>query len=64
MDQLLLEQGYSFDVFYGEGEERPSLVELNVFGAGSGCRSCLFHWIDDMDRLYGEGEHVEFRITR
>ncbi|PTD02808.1 hypothetical protein HYE67_010682 [Fusarium culmorum] len=66
LDQLLLKQkqGYSFDVFYDETEERSSLVELNVFGARSGCGSCLFHWIDDLDKLYGEGEHVEFRITR
>ncbi|KAL6921701.1 hypothetical protein FSHL1_005669 [Fusarium sambucinum] len=51
MDQLLLEQGYSFDAFYDEREESSSLVELNVFGARSGCGSCLFHWIDDLNKL-------------
>ncbi|KAF4944885.1 hypothetical protein FSARC_14555 [Fusarium sarcochroum] len=64
MDQLLLKQGFSFDVFYDETDGTLQLVELNVFGARSGCGSCLFHWIKDFDTLYGDGEDVEFRVTR
>ncbi|KAM0557220.1 hypothetical protein ACHAPJ_005484 [Fusarium lateritium] len=64
MDQLLLKQGFSFDVFYDETDGPLQLVELNVFGARSGCGSCLFHWIKDFDTLYGDGENVEFRVTR
>ncbi|KAF4455676.1 hypothetical protein F53441_2076 [Fusarium austroafricanum] len=64
MDQLLLSQGLSFDVFYDEADKTSQLVELNVFGVRSGCGSCLFHWINDLDKLYGNAESVEFRVTR
>ncbi|KAF9767056.1 hypothetical protein IL306_000431 [Fusarium sp. DS 682] len=64
LDHLLLKQGLSFDVFYDEADESSQLVELNVFGARSGCGSCLFHWINDWDKLYGNDERVEFRVTR
>ncbi|KAF4342682.1 hypothetical protein FBEOM_3342 [Fusarium beomiforme] len=56
--------GLSFDVFYDETDESSQLVELNVFDARSGCGSCLFHWINDWEKLYGDGERVEFRVTR
>ncbi|KAF7558561.1 hypothetical protein G7046_g5593 [Stylonectria norvegica] len=65
-DSLLKRQGFSFDVCYNEEEKRAELVELNAFGARSGCGSCLFHWIEDFDLLYGIGEparEVEFRIA-
>lgn len=74
MELLLLRQGLSFDVFYDEDSKQCSLVESNVFGPRSGLGSCLFHWIRDMDVLYGRdkelrGEEsgqvseVEFRIS-
>jgi len=73
LDELLLSQGFSFDVFYDEDTEQCSLIELNVFGARSGLGSCLFHWIRDLDVLYGKGSvnpdfgttrtDVEFRIS-
>ncbi|KAM5352289.1 hypothetical protein ACJ41O_005012 [Fusarium nematophilum] len=63
LDDLLLKQGFSFDVFYDEEAEASQLVELNVFGARSGCGSCLFHWIEDFELLYGDGEEVEFRVA-
>ncbi|KPM36915.1 hypothetical protein AK830_g9659 [Neonectria ditissima] len=63
LDNLLLKQGYSFDVFYDEESETSELVELNVFGARSGCGSCLFHWIQDLALLYGDEQEVEFRAT-
>ncbi|KAH7419380.1 hypothetical protein BKA64DRAFT_650670 [Cadophora sp. MPI-SDFR-AT-0126] len=74
MDELLLEQGFSFDVMFDEETQSCALIELNSFGARSGCGSCLFHWLRDMDVLYGKrskrncgegglGEDVEFRIS-
>ncbi|KAF4981418.1 hypothetical protein FZEAL_2766 [Fusarium zealandicum] len=63
LDCLLLKQGFSFDVFYDEGKDAFQLVELNVSGARSGCGSCLFHWINDFDLLYGDGKNVQFRVA-
>jgi hypothetical protein len=70
LDALLLRQGFSFDVFYDEATEQCPLVELNIFGARSGLGSCLFHWIRDIDVLYGketgargDAREVEFRIS-
>lgn len=66
MDDLLLKQGFSFDVFYDEEHDTCELVELNVFGIRSGCGSCLFQWVDDREQLYGEasrGPKLEFRVT-
>ncbi|RSL92509.1 hypothetical protein CEP52_013786 [Fusarium oligoseptatum] len=63
LDNLLLQQGFTFDVLYDEDKEATELVELNVFGARSGCGSCLFNWVNDFSQLYGEGEDVEFRVT-
>ena len=66
MDDLLLKQGFSFDVFYDEEHGTCELVELNVFGIRSGCGSCLFQWVDDRAQLYGQGSPgrgLEFRVT-
>ncbi|PVH89552.1 hypothetical protein DL98DRAFT_579343 [Cadophora sp. DSE1049] len=74
LDKLLLEQGFTFDVMFDEESQSCALIELNSFGARSGCGSCLFHWLRDMDVLYGrrsmrdDGERgvkedVEFRIS-
>jgi hypothetical protein len=69
-DLLLLEQGFSFDVMWKWDEQRCALIELNGFGARSGCGACLFHWIKDMDVLYGrraatdgKEKEIEFRIS-
>jgi len=62
MDQLLVRQGFSFDVLYDEESEKCSLIELNGFGVRSGCGSCLFHWVRNIDTLY-RIEEVEFRIS-
>lgn len=55
--------GFTFDVV-----KRPdgtvALLELNDFGAMTGCGSCLYQWIRDAKTLYGAGEHdeIEFRV--
>jgi hypothetical protein len=61
-DKLLLEQGFSFDLFYDEDTDACSLVELNTFGVRSACGSCLFQWVDDCKVLYGE-EEAQFRVS-
>lgn len=61
-DRLMMEQGFSFDLFYDEDTEKCSLVELNTFGVRSACGSCLFQWVDDREVLYG-GEEAEFRVS-
>ncbi|RWA11420.1 hypothetical protein EKO27_g3675 [Xylaria grammica] len=65
MDDLLMRQGLTFDVFYDEEQDLVQLVELNVFGARSACGSCLFQWVTDRKTLEGRGEpnDVEFRVT-
>ncbi|OIW29405.1 hypothetical protein CONLIGDRAFT_324718 [Coniochaeta ligniaria NRRL 30616] len=63
MDELLIKQGFSFDVFFDEDSETCQLVELNGFGVRSSCGSCLFHWVKDRDQLYGSSNDIEFRVT-
>jgi hypothetical protein len=66
LDELMLKQGFTFDVLW-DAEERCELIELNSFGTRSGCGTCLFHWLRDGDLLYGkklgENGEVEFRIS-
>jgi hypothetical protein len=66
LDELMLRQGFTFDVMWDE-EERAQLIKLNSFGTRSGCGACLFHWLRDGDVLYGkkagENGEVEFRIS-
>jgi hypothetical protein len=61
-DKLMLEQGFSFDLFYDEETDGCSLVELNTFGVRSACGSCLFQWVEDRKVLYGE-EEAQFRVS-
>ncbi|KAK3990491.1 hypothetical protein QBC44DRAFT_341830 [Cladorrhinum sp. PSN332] len=64
MDDLLRRQGFTFDIFFDEAQNRCELIELNTFGVRSACGSCLFHWVRHRDLLYGEqSEEVEFRVT-
>ena len=60
--RLLLEQGFSFDLFFDEDHDTCSLVELNTFGVRSACGSCLFQWVRDRRVLYGSDE-AEFRVA-
>jgi hypothetical protein len=38
------------------------LVEINPFGALSGCGACLFNWVMDRKVLYGL-EKAQFTVT-
>lgn len=53
--------GFTFDVVV-KRSGRVQLVEVNPFGANSGCGSCLFHWIDDAKLLYGGKKGTEVRL--
>lgn len=55
--------GFVFDVVENPMTQEVRLIELNEFGAMSGCGACLFQWIDDARSLYGLQEGVEFRVT-
>ena len=57
----LEKEGFVFDVFDTTSEMQ--LVEVNPFGAMSGCGSCLFHWIRDAKTLYGRKEGIEVRLA-
>jgi hypothetical protein len=50
--ELLLEYGFSYDVALKE-DGSVQLVEINPFGALSGCGACLFNWVIDGKVLYG-----------
>lgn len=60
--QKLRAEGFVFDIFEASNGEMQ-LLEINPFGAMSGCGSCLFHWIEDGPLLYGAQEEVEVRLT-
>ena len=63
VEARLRRQGFVFDVLELH-DGTFQLVELNNFGATTGCGSCLFHWIDDARTLYGQNEKIEFRVTQ
>lgn len=61
MKELLLRYGFSFDIALKE-DGSVHLVEINPFGAMSGCGGCLFNWVLDGKMLYGL-EDAEFAVT-
>ncbi|KAJ4983595.1 hypothetical protein SVAN01_10914 [Stagonosporopsis vannaccii] len=60
--RLLLKYGFSFDVALRH-DGTVQLVEVNPFGALSGCGACLFNWVKDGKILYGLQTEVQFAIT-
>ncbi|KAI4950398.1 hypothetical protein J4E91_004280 [Alternaria rosae] len=58
---LLVRYGFSYDVALQQ-DGSVQLVEINPFGALSGCGACLFNWILDGRVLYGL-EKPEFTVT-
>ncbi|KAL8646896.1 MAG: hypothetical protein Q9210_005871 [Variospora velana] len=64
MNDDLKMRGFVFDILEDpDNDNAACLIELNEFGAMTGCGSCLFHWLDDAKLLYGLEEAVTFRIT-
>lgn len=64
MTEEIRQRGFVFDVAE-DADDRASLrlIELNSFGAMTGCGACLFHWIRDAEVLYGFKDGVEVRVT-
>ena len=63
MTEALRNQGFVFDVYEDPNTQDVRLIELNDFGAMSGCGACLFHWIRDARVMYGVSEGIEVRVT-
>ena len=71
-ESSLKKTGFVFDVLYAEEKNSVStgnifqLIELNPFGALSGCGSCLFHWIRDREILYNGDRRgpIPFAVSR
>lgn len=59
---MMKRDGIVFDVAYTLGGE-VQLVEVNPYGAMSGCGSCVFDWIGDARVLYGMEGEIEVRIV-
>ena len=58
---LLLKYGFSYDVALQQ-DGSVQLVEINPFGALSGCGACLFNWVLDGRVVYGLDE-PQFTVT-
>jgi hypothetical protein len=58
---LLLRYGFSYDVALKQ-DGSVQLVEINPFGALSGCGACLLNWVLDGNVLYGL-EEPQFTVT-
>ncbi|KAL8647253.1 MAG: hypothetical protein Q9226_006508 [Calogaya cf. arnoldii] len=64
MTEDLKKGGFVFDIIEDPNDGHSvGLIELNDFGAMTGCGSCLFQWVKDARSLYGLLEDVEFRIA-
>ncbi|KAF2729400.1 hypothetical protein EJ04DRAFT_515956 [Polyplosphaeria fusca] len=59
--ELLVKHGLTFDLWL-KGPDDARLIEINPFGALSGCGACLFNWVLDGRTLYGLDESV-FALT-
>lgn len=44
-------------------DDKVDLVEFNCFGTELAAGSCCFHWINDHDILYGDGNNVVIRYV-
>ena len=63
MTEVLRNRGFVFDMYEDPSTQGVRLIELNDFGAMSGCGACIFHWIEDARVLYGVSEGIEVRVT-
>ncbi|KAL8706520.1 MAG: hypothetical protein Q9201_000452 [Fulgogasparrea decipioides] len=63
MTPAIRERGFSFDVVEDPETQRVRLIELNDFGAQSGCGSCLYHWIKDARLLYRREDSINVRVS-
>ena len=61
--ERLKSRGFVFNVVEDPCTHDVQLIELNGFGAMTGCGACLFHWIRDAKLLYGLEDKVEVRVA-
>ncbi|KAL1597442.1 hypothetical protein SLS59_007472 [Nothophoma quercina] len=57
-----MKHGFSFDVAL-QKDGSVQLVEINPFGALSGCGACLLNWVKDGRAMYGLDEDLVFAVT-
>ena len=63
MTEALRNRGFVFDVYEDPNTQDVRLIELNDFGAMSGCGACLFHRIQDARVMYGVSKAIEVRVA-
>ena len=61
--ELLKSRDFVFDVVENPDTQEVKLIELNDFGALSGCGPCLFHWIRNARVMYVVDEGVKVRVA-
>ncbi|KAK2826879.1 hypothetical protein FQN49_007363 [Arthroderma sp. PD_2] len=60
--KMMQVEGFTFDIISLSGGQ-AQLVEINPFGAMSGCGSCLYHWLKDSSVLYGQSGRVQVKMA-
>ncbi|EGD86736.1 hypothetical protein H112_05243 [Trichophyton rubrum D6] len=60
--EMMEREGFTFDVL-SVPDGSTQLVEINPFGAMSGCGSCLFHWLRDSKSLYGLTSNIPVKMV-
>lgn len=64
MTEDIMDRGFVFDILEDpDNGNTVKLIELNDFGAMTGCGSCLFHWLRHAEMLYGLKKRVRFRLV-
>jgi len=54
---------WTIDVVFNFTTKKTELVEVNSFGCELAAGSGLFHWVRDMEVMYGKTGYVEFRYV-
>jgi hypothetical protein len=62
VQEKLRTEGFTFDILDASNGD-IQLVEVNPFGAMSGCGPSLFHWTRDARVIYGVEEDAEISIA-
>ncbi|KAK5171858.1 uncharacterized protein LTR77_003494 [Saxophila tyrrhenica] len=55
--------GFTMDVVVKKGAPEAQLVEINPFDAMSPCGSCLFHWLENCNQLYGLEDKIVVHLS-
>lgn len=63
MTKVHRNRAFVFDGYEDPSTQEVRLIDLNDFGAMSGCGACLFHWIQDARVMYGVSEGIEVCVA-